>query len=228
MSNRRFVARVAQLAVAVSSIVVAACGARTGLDAPESPDSNDTRDTGVADSGVRTVADAVVDDTRPPIDSAVVVDSGVVVVDTGTPDTSVTDPLCRVPDGGGSDGGACTRTLLVGPLALSSPSCWTDSAVSEGEVGTLVYDCGGGAASATFGSRTFVGAVAAVDGSGDFLDLCIGTEFDWSDGCHWHSAQHLVGSIASGALSFGYAESPDPGEVGCASSCKASATVTVE
>jgi hypothetical protein len=51
MSDRHFVARIAHVVVGVWSIVVAACGARTGLDAPESIASTDTGVANEADTG---------------------------------------------------------------------------------------------------------------------------------------------------------------------------------
>ena len=123
-----------------------------------------------------------------------------------------------------SSGPTCTRTVTVTSLSVP-PGCWTDTVIKVGQTGTLSFPCAGdGDATLSFGSKAFAGADV-----GGKVDVCTGTEFPWSDGCAWTSAQHVSGSIASGTLSFGYGEAPKPGQNRqCAPSCSASGAVRVE
>src|SRR5262249_10277426 len=138
----------------VSSLVIAACGARTGL-LTEEPANND--------------AGAPFDSGRPH-------DAGRDAPRDVSPDVLVLDPICVVPDGGVRDG-ACTKVLTVLDLQRSMPSCFVDVVIAVGQTGTLTYDCAGGGALVQFGNATFRGSF-----NGARLDVCIGTSFDWQDG----------------------------------------------
>jgi hypothetical protein len=111
----------------------------------------------------------------------------------------------------------CTLTLTAGAVTKSTETCWVDEVVTAAP-GVLTYPCAGGPATATFGDKSFFGVV-----DGDRVELCTRTEFDWEDGCHWQSAQHISGSIASGELRYEYSEAPDAEQADCASACTAEA-----
>lgn len=124
----------------------------------------------------------------------------------------------------GSSSGAsetCGATLRVIDVRVRA-GCTIDERVS-GTPGILTYPCGGGPATATFGASVFGGAVSP---AGD-VDLSIRTGFGFTDGCHWETKQYLRGNVNSGALAYEYREEPDEDQVGCASACVASASVTV-
>lgn len=187
-------------------LALAACGARTGLAS-------------VAEDGTAVVpppggSDASSNPRPPPPP----VDAGRdVTTDAFTPPS----PICVAPDGG-VGATSCRRALRVLAITKSSPSCFVDTIVKEGDRGTLVFDCNGGGAEIAFGTHTMTGSF-----DGRRVDTCTGTSFDFSDGCRWNSAQRIQGDIA-GDLRFDYAESPAPGEQGCLSPCSASAVVVVE
>ncbi len=133
------------------------------------------------------------------------------------------EAVCSPPHAMTSSGPMCTREVVVRSLTRSSPVCFTDDAVSVGEHGTVTFPCDGdGPAKLTFDHATFEGAEAS-----GTLHVCTGTQFPWSDGCTWTSAQKVTGSIASGALHFSYAEAPKRGQGSCASSCSAMGDVDV-
>jgi hypothetical protein len=132
--------------------------------------------------------------------------------------------ICAPPITSPSSGPMCTRAVVVRSLSRSSPSCFTDAAISVGDRGTLTFPCSSdGAAKLTFGRSSFDGAER--DGN---VTACTGTQFPWSDGCTWTSAQQVTGSIASGTLRFTYAEAPKDHAATCASSCSAVGVVDVE
>lgn len=187
-------------------LVVAACGARTGLGA-------------VADDGTATVPPPGGGDAssgpRPPPPPA---DAG---ADVGPDVLTPPSPICVAPDGG-LGATTCRRTLRVLAITKSSLSCFVDTIVKDGDRGTLVFDCDGGGAEIQFGAHTMTGSF-----DGRRVDTCTGTAFDFSDGCRWNSAQRIQGDLTQ-QLRFDYAESPAPGERGCLSPCSASAVVVVE
>lgn len=136
-------------------------------------------------------------------------------------------------DGGRSDGaparllrdlrtdGGCRVTLRVGSVKPAPASCWIDQKVAN-QTAPLEWDCTSGEAVARF-AVPFVGRVTA-----GAVTLVATTEFHWSDGCTWQSRQQIEGVLATGALSYGYAEQPIVG-TGCAPAyCKATASVLVE
>jgi hypothetical protein len=118
----------------------------------------------------------------------------------------------------------CSETVRVTSLTRSSPSCFTDNVVNVGQVGTLSFPCAGdGEATLRFGALAFEGA--EIDGR---ASVCTGTQFPWSDGCTWTSAQRVSGDVRSGALRFDYGEAPKAGERGCMSACSATGTLAVD
>jgi hypothetical protein len=140
--------------------------------------------------------------------------------DAGTRDAGVVERidagsrLCTPGLSLGAD--VCTRRVEMGVLLLSSSSCFVDVIPVPREVGTLTFDCDGGGAELRFDGGVFVGSA-----ENGIVTLCAGTEFDYSDGCHWASAQRVEGAPSS-TLRFGYEEHAVEGR-SCASECSASA-----
>jgi len=112
----------------------------------------------------------------------------------------------------------CQTTLAVG-VVQTRAGCQIDERVS-GQTAVLSHACGDGPASVGFADAMFQGNVV-----GGVLDVSIETEFDFTDGCHWRTKQRIEGTLASGALQYGYEERPDPGQSGCARGCLANAQV---
>lgn len=182
-------------------LLLAACGSRTGLLAPDEPS-----DDASVDGGVRR-RDAAIDR-----------DAG------GIPDVldePVFNPEC-VADAGPTGANACAATLHVMTIQKSMPSCFVDTIVMEGDTAKLAWDCNpSGNASVTANGKTFHGTY-----DGKILDVCSGTMFPWDDGCTWESAQHFRGDPKSGFLTFTYSEMPIKG-TNCLPPCTAFATVTI-
>jgi hypothetical protein len=121
-------------------------------------------------------------------------------------------------------GPMCSRNVIVGALTRSTPACFTDNVIRDGQVGTLTFPCvGDGEATLRVGSSTFEGAVVGGD-----VRVCTGTQFAWIDGCTWTSAQQVSGTLAKGTLEFGYGEAPRAEQHGCATACRATGTLSVE
>ncbi len=139
-------------------------------------------------------------------------------------DTISTSPsICAPPDGVVGRGPKCQRSVVISAISKRA-SCFVDTVAQAGENGTLTYPCNGdGEATLTFAKRSFAGSTI-----GGRLNVCTGTEYPWSDGCTWTSAQKVTGSIASGTLNFTYGEAPRPGQESCATACDATATVRIE
>ncbi len=117
----------------------------------------------------------------------------------------------------------CSQKLRFTSLSRSMTSCFVDVRMSPGEEGTLEWDCGTptGRAEVRFPRARFTGVV-----TGDRLDVCFGSEFDWSDGCKWTSAQALRGALGAGVtLQLTYSEAPLAGQRGCVVPCAASGEV---
>lgn len=197
------------MAFGASSFVVAACGARTELllvdeiiDEPDDTDGS-TRDAGT-DARPRDASS----ETLPPRDAALDVprSSRCDIADAGSP---------PFPD-------ACGHSLRVVSLKPSSPSCFLDLAIKQGSVGAMTVFCKGGYASADFGKGMFQGTFDQ-----GIVSMCIGTTFPYTDGCTWSTAQRISGSVASGTLTFEYAEAPTSG-TNCASPCSATGIIEVK
>jgi hypothetical protein len=139
-------------------------------------------------------------------------------------DTVSTSPsICAPPKGGKGHGPKCQRAVVITGIS-TRPSCFVDTVAKSGDTGILTFPCDGdGEATLTFGTRSFAGADV-----GGKVNVCTGTEYPWSDGCTWTSAQRVTGSIASGTLSFTYGEAPRPGQNNCARACEAHGTVRVQ
>ena len=120
-------------------------------------------------------------------------------------------------------GKLCKRTVTV--TSMDAPaSCFVDTVMKMGQTGTLSFPCeGDGEARLTFGKKSFAGASI-----GGRLEMCAGTEYPFSDGCRWTSAQRVTGRVAMQSLSFSYGEAPKAGQhKSCASACSATGTVRV-
>ena len=103
------------------------------------------------------------------------------------------------------------------------PGCFIDVRMNIGDEGVLEWDCGAptGGAEVRFPRARFTGVV-----TGDRLHVCFGSEFDWSDGCKWTSAQALRGTLGAGVtLQLTYSEAPLTGQPGCEVPCSASGEV---
>ena len=141
----------------------------------------------------------------------------------GTDAVSTSPTVCTPPKAGVAHGPKCRRTVTITSLS-TRPGCFVDTVGKEGQKGTITYPCDGdGPATLTFGKHSFSGAAAAGK-----IDVCTGTEYPFSDGCKWTSAQRVSGSIAQGTLSFTYGEAPKPGQGSCATACEAQGTVQIE
>ncbi len=143
-------------------------------------------------------------------------DAGVMRRDAGVP-TSCTN----VP--GPQSGRRCQRKLRLDSLSRSMFSCFVDVRIEFAEEGVLEWECDQpvGRAEVRFARARFTGVV-----NGNEVDVCFGSEFDWSDGCRWTSAQALRGSLADPTLQLTYGEAPLT-RTGCQTPCSASGVVTV-
>ncbi len=128
------------------------------------------------------------------------------------PSSSSASPSSAAPE-------KCVREVRVAAVKKSSEACWID-APSAGAAGTFNYACEGGQAEVRIGKYAYRGSVK--DG---VLEYSLKTEFDWSDGCHWKSEQHLQGSV-DGPLQYSYREMPVSGK-SCLSACSAQGTYEV-
>lgn len=149
-------------------------------------------------------------------DAGGVRDAGVVSRDAGAPTSCTNAP-------GPQRGRRCRRTLRLESLTRSSASCFVDVRIDLAEEGVLEWECDQPVAPAEvrFSRARFTGVV-----SGNDVDVCFGSEFDWSDGCRWTSAQALRGSLTEPTLQLTYAEAPVM-NLGCQTPCAAAGVVTV-
>ena len=124
---------------------------------------------------------------------------------------------CEAP----ADLAGCTEMarLRVGRVELSSPTCFVDAKVHEGDRGRLVK-CASGAV-AVFSRVSFAGAW---NESG--IDTCLRTQFPFEDGCTWQTMQRVRGGPS--VLEFTYAEHPVSGVRCLPSTCTARADIEVE
>lgn len=142
----------------------------------------------------------------------------------GTDTSATSKAVCNLAPPPKNSGPTCKRDVVVTSLS-SEPFCFVDTIVQQGQQGTLTFPCDGdGAATLSFGGRSFVGA--AIGGQ---VEACTGTQYPFSDGCTWTSAQRVTGSIANGTLHFAYGEAPKAGEDTrlCARACTARGTVRI-
>jgi hypothetical protein len=118
--------------------------------------------------------------------------------------------------------GDCEPTLEVTGSTPSSPNC-IDFPVTAGSTGTIYYPCTGGPVTAQLGDIQFSGSV--VDGvvSLDGVATVLGP-----DSCWWQTSHHIGGQVASGQLSYSYAETLlTPDWPGCWSPCTETGDVAV-
>ncbi len=141
--------------------------------------------------------------------------------DAGLVDAGVPTSCANAP--GPQTAQRCSQKLRVLSVSRSMPSCFVDVRMNVGDEGVLEWDCGTamGRAEVRFPRARFTGVV-----TGDLLEVCFGSEFDWTDGCRWTSAQALRGTLTAGAtLRLTYSEAPRPGQLGCVVPCSASGEV---
>lgn len=188
------------LRVLVVLLSLLGCGRTEPLSETIAFDAGSTRDAGV-DAGTSRDAGSL--------------DAGM-NRDAGAPTSCTNAP-------GPGAGRRCQRRLRLDSLSRSSASCFVDVRIDLGEEGVLDWECDRptGPAEVRFARARFTGLVNA-----DQVDVCFGSEFDWSDGCRWTSAQALRGSLTDLTLQLTYAEAP-LSRVGCQTPCAASGVVTV-
>jgi hypothetical protein len=123
---------------------------------------------------------------------------------------------CQAP----SDLTGCTEMarLRVGRMQLSSPTCFVDAKVHEGDQGRLMK-CASGAV-AVFSRVSFAGPWGQTG-----IDTCLRTQFPFSDGCTWETMQIMRGGPS--AIEYTYSERAIAGEQCAPSSCRARADVEV-
>lgn len=141
--------------------------------------------------------------------------------DAGSVDAGVPTSCANAP--GPQTAQRCSQKLRFMSVSRSMPSCFVDVRMDVGDEGVVEWDCGTtmGRAEVRFPRARFTGVV-----NGDLLEVCFGSEFDWTDGCRWTSAQALRGSLTTGAtLRLTYSEAPRPGQLGCVVPCSASGEV---
>jgi hypothetical protein len=116
---------------------------------------------------------------------------------------------------------SCTELarLRVGHVELSSPTCWVDAKVSEGESGRLLR-CPSGTV-VVFGRVSFAGPA-----SSEMVETCLRTEFPFEDGCRWETLQRVSG--APDGLVYTYSEKPISGARCAPSWCRARANIEVQ
>jgi hypothetical protein len=200
--------------VVLIALALASCGARTALEIREAAPADGSVTTSRMDARVQRDAattDAGVDarelpDSPEPLDAATVADA---FVDPGDPCEIGPDPL-REP--------VCTRPLFGEPPTLSCPGGFVDVA-AQGD-GVLAWECGGTRAEARFGARVYRGPRI-----GDVVSLCIRTEFDYTDGCHWQTSQRIEGDATGASLALTYREVAISGDGDCFPPCTADSVV---
>ncbi len=106
--------------------------------------------------------------------------------------------------------------VRAGDLELSSPTCYVDARVHAGETGR-VLQCPSGTVIA-FRGATFAGTYDSRS-----VNVCMKTQFPFSDGCTWQTVQRIRGG--DGAFEFTYAERPISGGSCASSSCTARADI---
>jgi hypothetical protein len=114
----------------------------------------------------------------------------------------------------------CTRKLAAAELEKEE-GCVVDEQVTA-EPGILRYPCGDGAAEARFRQSIFRGEVRGGD-----LELRFEHEFQFVDGCRWHSVERIVGTLARLKLHYSYDDAPLPEQLGCWDICGATTEITV-
>lgn len=107
----------------------------------------------------------------------------------------------------------------MGRVTLSSPTCFVDAKVHEGDQGRLLR-CPSGAV-AVFSRVSFAGAWGETG-----IDTCMRTQFPFSDGCTWETMQRMRGGPS--VIEYSYAERPISGDQCAPSSCRARADVEVQ
>ena len=120
------------------------------------------------------------------------------------------------------DSGDCQPALLVTGSTPSDPQC-IDFPVEQGSNGVIEYPCTGGPVSAQLGSIQFSGSVVNGVVSLDGVAFVTGP-----DGCLWQTSHHIGGNIASGQLSYSYAEAVVNPQPFCWQPCTEVGTVEIQ
>ncbi|MEZ4405662.1 MAG: hypothetical protein R3A52_04065 [Polyangiales bacterium] len=114
----------------------------------------------------------------------------------------------------------CEATLTV-TATQGASGCFIDERVTRAP-GTLRYPCEGGPATADFSGHVFQGRV-----DGGRVSLRVQTRFHYGDGCDWATVQTIEGELTASPMAYRYDEAPVAGQRNCASSCHATAEVSV-
>jgi hypothetical protein len=193
--------------VSLVAVFLVGCGARSELDVP-SPTVDASEE--IHEAGPDAIVDAGLDVVEEPIPFVAV---------------------CHVPDAAApAPDDLCTTPIAIGQI-LQPAGCVNYYAVSSGETGELEYACDGGTswAAVTFQGQTFPGAI-----QNNFVDVCIGTTFNFQDGANcgfsksiWSTAQRIFGDYTTGALTYTYADEMIEGH-SCWVPCYAWAPVSVQ
>ena len=108
--------------------------------------------------------------------------------------------------------------LRVGRVDLSSPTCFVDAKVREGDRGRLLR-CPSGAV-AVFSRVSFAGPWRDRG-----IDTCLRTQFVFTDDCTWQTMQRLRGGPS--VITYTYSEGAISGDQCTLSTCTARADVEV-
>jgi hypothetical protein len=188
------------------------------------PDT-EPQDTGLPDTGAPDTEPA---DTGPSMDAADTSAPDTAATDTGAPpDTGVADtgsddtgsPDTGPPDTGQARDSApttCTAQLTV-TITSSGPAttCSFNSMVATGTTATLMYPCAGGTAMVTLGDQVFSGTVSA-SGAVSLTNVSMYSQLSLPPlkiTCSFTGTQTVTGTIASGSLSYDYAEAFSTGDM---------------
>jgi len=115
--------------------------------------------------------------------------------------------------------GDCQLTLSSSGFAKSTPTCTVDEKITRGSA-TLKFPCAGGAASAAFGTHSFVGTASRTN-----VSIARVNTFDFQ-GCKVTTTQRISGTPPS--LRWSYTETIPPGQAKCAkvTTCTANASIS--
>ncbi|MBN8615097.1 MAG: hypothetical protein J0L92_31155 [Deltaproteobacteria bacterium] len=203
----------------IALLVLAGCGARTGLEVTSGIDASLPRDAGV-DARLTVGLDATRSpDVLTPLDAFerpdvitptdAFTEPDVLFVDAGDPCEIGPAPLAEP---------ICTRPLFGREPTLSCPGGFVDVAAQG--AGELAWECDAFRAEARFGARVYRGQRVR-----DQVALCIRTEFDYVDGCRWQTSQRLEGDASGDDLTLTYREVAISGDGDCFPPCTADSIV---
>ncbi len=110
--------------------------------------------------------------------------------------------------------------IRIDKVTLSSPSCVVDTQIKDGDVGKLM-NCPGGSSYVQFADAMFGGTFDGVN-----VNVCMKTEYPFSDGCTWQTMQRISGRSDT-AMHFSYSERAITGHNCSPAPCRANAEIYV-